>query len=409
MNVFLHPEYLLLLLEQGDKALKDDLRLFLLLANTTSYLALGFCLFCGVDTYPCSPFAEGDLASATPDTVPSPPSSRCMERMPEPTADGEPEPDPWIATEPELLVTSAQVCELATMAATREKALASEIAERSSTHCYMAEGELAEDLGLFEAERILHWDICAVLPPLHPPSSELSETAMPKPSTEWAPLPKLSHEEAYKCPPFHPVIPLPPLLSCRPSTHHQSSICAVGSPLVCQFQLGLQLEVQDSACRTSGYTMAPSSLLSPLLLLSILRLGTPLLWLHLVPLAPSGSSISPAPLWSISHLFHLGSLDPPRHRDSSVLCLGLGHHGSSSWLWPGSYLSIVSTQDSVLRPPPRCPSSSFRASSLFSSMPPSVVVYGARMCLPRGGNMSNFWTCFVPDVLPVLPYLVLFL
>ncbi|XP_042573568.1 fibroblast growth factor 12-like isoform X1 [Cyprinus carpio] len=41
----LRPEYLLLLLEQGDKALKDHTRLFLLLANTTIYTDNELCAF----------------------------------------------------------------------------------------------------------------------------------------------------------------------------------------------------------------------------------------------------------------------------------------------------------------------------------------------------------------------------
>ncbi|KAI2657363.1 Spectrin beta chain, non-erythrocytic 5 [Labeo rohita] len=60
---------------------------------------------------------EDDLASPTLDPAPSPPSPCCTERMPELTADGEPEPtmtdepsphgatEPQIATEPELLMT----------------------------------------------------------------------------------------------------------------------------------------------------------------------------------------------------------------------------------------------------------------------------------------------------------------
>ncbi|KAI2667475.1 DNA-directed RNA polymerase subunit beta' [Labeo rohita] len=49
---------------------------------------------------------------------------------------------------------SVQVCELATTLATREKTMASDVAVGSSVHCNMAEGELVEDLGLFEAEGV---------------------------------------------------------------------------------------------------------------------------------------------------------------------------------------------------------------------------------------------------------------
>lgn len=47
---------------------------------------------------------------------------------------------------------SDQVREPATMPATREKAMDSEIAERSSSHCTMADGELIVDLGLWNSE-----------------------------------------------------------------------------------------------------------------------------------------------------------------------------------------------------------------------------------------------------------------
>ncbi|KAL0179982.1 hypothetical protein M9458_025424, partial [Cirrhinus mrigala] len=101
-----------------------------------------------------------DLTSSTPNPEPSPPSPCCAEQKPKPTDDGEPEPamtgEPLqqgatelrITAEPELRVTSDQVQEPATTPATREKAVASEIAERSSAHCTMAEGELLMDLGL---------------------------------------------------------------------------------------------------------------------------------------------------------------------------------------------------------------------------------------------------------------------
>ncbi|KAL0181818.1 hypothetical protein M9458_024224, partial [Cirrhinus mrigala] len=91
------------------------------------------------------------VSNATPDPAPSSSSPHCAERMPEPTADGEPEPaatdepsphgatEPRIAAELELLVTSVQVFEPATMPTTREKAVASDVAEGSSAHCNMAE------------------------------------------------------------------------------------------------------------------------------------------------------------------------------------------------------------------------------------------------------------------------------
>ncbi|KAL0182591.1 hypothetical protein M9458_021966, partial [Cirrhinus mrigala] len=101
--------------EQGDRSLEDHTRLFLALANHTSYLDDTLCLFydttCRVllsEDGPRESFAtfaewvlarngslftigpEGDLASPTPDPAPSPPSTRCMEHMPKSTETDEP-------------------------------------------------------------------------------------------------------------------------------------------------------------------------------------------------------------------------------------------------------------------------------------------------------------------------------
>ncbi len=58
-----------------------------------------------------------------------------------------------------LQVTSDQVREPATTPATREKAVDSEIVERSSAHCTMAEGELSVDLELWSSEGVFV-DLC---------------------------------------------------------------------------------------------------------------------------------------------------------------------------------------------------------------------------------------------------------
>ncbi len=82
---------------------------------------------------------EDNLARSTPDPVPSPPSPRCADRLPEPTADGEPEhatTSPHgatvlrIAVEPEPLMTSVKVREPATEPAMWENAAESESACR---------------------------------------------------------------------------------------------------------------------------------------------------------------------------------------------------------------------------------------------------------------------------------------
>ncbi|KAI2646234.1 Sulfur carrier protein FdhD [Labeo rohita] len=166
------------MLEQGDKSLTN----LLLLANTTSYPDNALCAFydASVNTACRAPSSEDgpqeDFAAfnATPDLAPSSPSPCCVERMLKPTIDGEhkltnvDEPLVHGATEQQIFVeleqrmTSVQVCDPATTPTTREKAEASAITERSSTHCNIAEGELVVDLGLFEAEGVFDRDISAL-------------------------------------------------------------------------------------------------------------------------------------------------------------------------------------------------------------------------------------------------------
>ncbi|KAL0151228.1 hypothetical protein M9458_053419, partial [Cirrhinus mrigala] len=342
--------------------------------------------FRGMDTV-----AKGDLASATPDPAPSPPSPSCVEHMPKPTADGEPElaatdePSPHGVTE--LLVMSVQMCEPATMPATREKAVASDIVEGSSAYCIMAESELVEDLGLYEAEGVLNWDIYTDLPPLLPPSSEWTETAMPEFSPEGAPLPELSPD---------------------PSAHPQSSICAVGSPLVCQSPSALQLEdplspPPASESRTlprpvepaapswllvpsfppwPGSPLAPPGSLIPLAPPWAVYINPspwdstpqapPSLRLHLGPLSQRVHHGLPDPHLRIGcrrHLFHLFLLDSPRHPGSLALCLGF-HLLCCRWSAP--------LETSALPPPWLLP----------LSAPPWVVIM-AMAWVPPGSSCSK--------------------
>ncbi|KAL0191560.1 hypothetical protein M9458_014258, partial [Cirrhinus mrigala] len=73
----------------------------------------------------------------------------------DPAATDKPSPhgatEPRITTEPEVLVTSVQLCE-PTTTAMKEKAVVSDFVDGSSAHCNMAEGELVEDLGLYKTE-----------------------------------------------------------------------------------------------------------------------------------------------------------------------------------------------------------------------------------------------------------------
>ncbi len=193
MDPLLCLEYLLLLLEQGERSLEGHTRLFLVLPSLTTYpddvlytfydasLKIA-CIAPSSKDGPRVNFAaflewtlarnrslfptcfQENLASSTPYPVPSPPFTRCEECMPEPTADGETEPtatdEPLqhgakelrISTEPELQMTLVKLREPATMPALRENAMDGVSAERSSASCATAEGELKMARGLCHSE-----------------------------------------------------------------------------------------------------------------------------------------------------------------------------------------------------------------------------------------------------------------
>ncbi len=127
---------------------------------------------------------------------PVPLSPCCAE--PKPAATDEPQHGATvlrITVEPELLITSDQVREPATTPATRERAVESESAERSSAHCAMAEGDLNANLGLLDSEGGV-LDVYVDLPPLLPPSSEPSVTPVSPSSPERDSVPKLRQGRA---------------------------------------------------------------------------------------------------------------------------------------------------------------------------------------------------------------------
>ncbi len=206
---------------------------------------------------------EDDLARATPDPEPSPPSPRGMEHQPEPTDDGEPfpaaicEPARSRATErmivPEVQpYPSDQVREPATVPITREQAVDGVSAEWSSAPCTAAEGELLIDLGLLDMERdLIDWDAAleielphllspsSPLVPSSPPSSLIplssperaSDSPVPAPrKCPPVPAPRKRPPERppvpapRKFPPSHPLLPPPPLSSGSPSARPQPSI-----------------------------------------------------------------------------------------------------------------------------------------------------------------------------------------
>ncbi len=301
-----------------------------------------------------------------------------------------------------------------------------------------------------------------------------------------APIPEFSpgSPEAHNCPPPHPLLPPPPLASGSPSACPQPTIYAVRAPQDCHPPASLGLEYPSppppaSEARTPPrpvdpfappWLLAPSSLPWPICPLAPpgflvplappwsgvdhpAPLGTPLLRLHLIPPAPSGSSIpsspphtsvapapprpsgspprSPAPSaspWatgsSLSPLL-FGSPSPPRAPPPpappplvgplesappwatvmAVAWVPLGSFCSRSLLAPPSF---VASLVSVCRPPPGCPSSS-RASSQAPTHPSLGCFYGARTRLPGGGRYVRVVDCFCcvfdPHVFPVTQFL----
>ncbi|KAL0168623.1 hypothetical protein M9458_036845, partial [Cirrhinus mrigala] len=183
-----------------------------------------------------------DDTSPTLDPEPSQPSPRFVEREPEPTADGEPEPSVTeepspkgatelrIALEPEP-VTSDQVREPATMYARKEVTVERKGAKEGPAHCISAEGELRLDLGLFDLERDsidLYGDVYEDMPPLLPPSSELSA------SHEISACLDVPHTLPLLSPSIVPAASVPtPLSPDSPAAYPQPTICAVGLPRVC--------------------------------------------------------------------------------------------------------------------------------------------------------------------------------
>ncbi|KAI2652665.1 Myosin-1 [Labeo rohita] len=317
----IRPEFILLQLKQGDLPLEGYTIMFQLVAHTTSYPD-DTCVFynaslnasCRAPSSEDGPRADfatfvewtlarnrssfpacsmDNLASATPDPEPSQPP-RPAESQPEPTDDEELQPaatsvpslrgatEQLITTEPELHEPSDQVHEPATMAATVEGSVENESAEDSITHCTTTEGELNWILGHLTMNDI-------------PDNSEDVNTGLSVIS------------ELSTCSDFPPTLPqsknhnvsaMPPLLPVSPSTHPQPTICAVGSPQVCQSPATSWLEDPSSIPlaqpqpsvalappRTSGSPSPPWS---------------PEPW---APPGPSGSSVSPR---------IIGSPSPPR-------------------------------------------------------------------------------------------------
>ncbi|KAI2655421.1 Streptococcal surface protein A [Labeo rohita] len=262
---------LVLLLEQGNHSLEDHIIDFVFLANLTHY----------PDSCLCS-FSKLHLIPPHKRSCPA----KVLERASPPGARAHP-------------VRPVEVT------------VGREGAMETPTHCTATEGELRLNLGTLHMEQDLinfYGDLYEVMPPL-PPSSELSV-----------------FPEVPTCLDFPPILPLlspsivpaasvlPPLSPGSPSAHPQPTICAMGSPQVCQFPSASWLEnpsypppVSESwtpawpsdpggppwlpapSPPPSAHQLhwAPSSLRLRLGRSSSRhRLRTPLLWLRLVALSP---------------------------------------------------------------------------------------------------------------------------
>ncbi|KAL0165522.1 hypothetical protein M9458_037366 [Cirrhinus mrigala] len=306
-----------------------------------------------------------DNTSPTLDPEPRQLSPQFMEHEPEPTATDEPSPN---GPDP---ITSNQVQEPATSLAMEEVSVEHEDAKEGPAHCTYAEGELKLELGQMDLINFDE-DIYADMPPLLPPS-KLSYD--PEPSV----CPDLS-----ACLDFPPTLPLlphtlipasatPPLSPDSPSAHPQPTICAVGSPRVCQFLSVSWLEDPSSPPLASeSWTLpwptdpaAPSSLPSPVDPPappgSLVPLAPP--WSVVVPPSPQDSTPLAGPRRSVPPA-PLGSSLPPASPQSSVTPAQLWASGSQPLLrspepwtppWP-SRSSVLAGLDGFPSPsPPRAP------------------------------------------------------
>ncbi len=185
-----------------------------------------------------SPFLtcyQENLDSSTPDPVPSPPSLRCAERIPEPAATDKPSPhgetEPWITSEPELLMMSVKVREPATTPTSRERVTDGVSTERSSTPCTVAEGELSMVRGLCHSkgERAPLHEFSTRRAPVPAPGKCSPDPVPLEHPPVSAPVPEFSpgSPKAQKCPPFQPLLLPPPMSSGSPSAPPQPTIYGV--------------------------------------------------------------------------------------------------------------------------------------------------------------------------------------
>ncbi len=263
-----NPAVQLLCLEQQDRSLEDHTRDFIDLECLTHFLDRSLCIFyitslserckaCLPANGPREDFAsfvewvrenngstltvcpsEEDISIPTSEPETSQPSSRCTELLPEPTADGEPEPDvtePIIPTEPEPQTSSDQVREPATSSVLEGVLVVFEGLEGSAAHTPATEGELHLVSGSYKEELLdifkmdlIDWfrEVLTCAP--ESPASPLVPSSPESPASPLVP--------SSSCPPvFPPNLPLPPplkpasssplspLMPVSPSAHPQSA------------------------------------------------------------------------------------------------------------------------------------------------------------------------------------------
>ncbi|KAL0192919.1 hypothetical protein M9458_011215 [Cirrhinus mrigala] len=370
------PAVLVLLLEQGDRSLEDHTTDFVFLTNYTHFPDNCLCsfYFAGLNTttraqlsgdgprenfaayvewvlVSCNSsltvdFADDDT-SPTLDPEPSQQSPQFAEHEPEPTVDGEPEPNVTdepspsgatelrIAQEPEPIL-SDQVREPATEPATVDVPDGREGAEDSTAHCTAAEGEQGWDLGQSNMEIVL---ICCEDIEMELPVCPELSTCLNFPPTR--PLLSPSSPAASA---------LPPLSPDSPSAHPQPTICAVGSPRVCQSPSASWLEDPSSSppASESWTPPRPSDPAAPPRLSAPSSPPSPV-----SPPAPPGSLVPPAPPWSV--------VVPPSPQDSAPPALprrSIPPALLGSSLPPAPPLSSVAPvplRTSGAPPPPRSP------------------------------------------------------
>ncbi|KAL0152414.1 hypothetical protein M9458_052137 [Cirrhinus mrigala] len=303
------PALRLLLLEQGNRSLEDHTKDVVFLDPLTHYPDSSLCSFYRTGLNPTTraqlsgdgpreslaAYIEWVLVSSRPSRIVEDTSNTSWgtpqlaepepEPEPEPTADGEPEPRATgpsplgvtvreIAMEPEL-IESDQVRELATEPATVDFPDGREGAEDSTAHCTSAEGEQRLDLGQLNTEVDLNFS----------KDIEMELPACPEPSV---------------CPELSTCLNFPPTLisikqPCCFSSATAPTICAVGSPRVCQSPSASGLEDPSSSppALESWTPPRPSDPAAPPRLSAPSSPPSPI-----SPPAPPGSLVPPAPPWS---------------------------------------------------------------------------------------------------------------